>query len=343
MTHRVAVVGATGAVGTVMLAKLRERGFPAREIVPFASERSAGRTLADGSVVQPLREDTIQGFDLAVFSAGGTTSGEWAPRFVEAGCVVVDNSSRWRTAEDVPLVVAEVNPHALDAHRGLVANPNCSTMQLMVVLKPILDAAGIERLVVSTYQSVSGTGVKAVEELRAQTRAELEGAPAPAPAVYPHPIAFNVLGGAGNFRDGDDYTDEERKMMFETRKILEAPDIGISVTCARVPVVASHSESVNVQTRDPLSAADARELLRAAPGLEVVDDPASHGYPTARAAAGRDEVLVGRIREDPSHPRALNLWVVSDNLFKGAATNAVQLAEALHERGLVRVPAGAAA
>ena len=341
--YRVAVVGATGAVGTVMLGKLRERGFPAREIVPFASERSAGRTLADGSVVQPLRDDTIQGFDLAVFSAGATTSGTWAPRFVEAGCVVVDNSSRWRTTDDVPLVVAEVNPHALDRHRGLVANPNCSTMQLMVVLKPILDVAGIERLIVSTYQSVSGTGVKAVEELRAQTLAELAGEPAPAPAVYPHPVAFNVLGGAGNFKDGDDYTDEERKMMFETRKILEAPDIGISVTCARVPVISSHSESVNVQTREPLSAEAARELLRGAPGVEVVDDPPTHGYPTARAAAGRDEVFVGRIRQDPSHPRALNLWVVSDNLLKGAATNAVQLAEALHERGLVRVPAGAAA
>jgi aspartate-semialdehyde dehydrogenase len=341
--YRVAVVGATGAVGTVMLGKLRERGFPAREIVPFASERSAGRALPDGSVVQPLRDDTIQGFDLAVFSAGGATSGEWAPRFVDAGCVVVDNSSRWRTADDVPLVVAEVNPHALEHHRGLVANPNCSTMQLMVALKPILDAAGIERLIVSTYQSVSGTGVKAVEELRAQTAAELAGEPAPPPAVYPHPIAFNVLGGAGNFKDGDDYTDEERKMMFETRKILEAPDIGISVTCARVPVVSSHSESVNLQTRDPLSAEDARALLRAAPGLVVVDDPPTHGYPTARSAAGRDEVLVGRIRRDPSHPRALNLWVVSDNLLKGAATNAVQLAEALHERGLVRVPAGATA
>jgi aspartate-semialdehyde dehydrogenase len=341
--YRLAVVGATGAVGTVMLAKLRERGFPAREIVPFASERSAGRELADGSVVQPLREDTIQGFDLAIFSAGGSTSGEWAPRFVDAGCVVVDNSSRWRTADDVPLVVAEVNPHALESHRGLIANPNCSTMQLMVVLKPILDAAGLERLIVSTYQSVSGTGVKAVEELRAQTAAELAEEPAPPPAVYPHPIAFNVLGGAGNFKDGDDYTDEERKMMFETRKILEAPDIGISVTCARVPVIASHSESVNVQTRDELSAADARALLRAAPGIAVVDDPPTHGYPTARGAAGRDEVFVGRIRRDPSHPRALNLWVVSDNLFKGAATNAIQLAEALHERGLVRVPAGAAA
>jgi aspartate-semialdehyde dehydrogenase len=250
----------------------------------------------------------------------------------------VDNSSRWRRDEEVPLVVSEVNPEALDEHRGIIANPNCSTMQLMVVLKPILDAVGIERIIVSTYQSVSGTGVKAVEELREQTRAELEGRPLPAPAVYPHPIAFNVLGGAGSFAEGDDHTDEERKMMFETRKILGAPDMGIAVTCARVPVTYAHSEAVNVQTREPLSAAACRELLEGAPGLTVVDDPAQHGYPTARAAAGRDDVLVGRIRRDESHPRALNLWVVGDNLLKGAATNAVQLAERLHERGLVRVP-----
>jgi aspartate-semialdehyde dehydrogenase len=339
MSHRVAVVGATGAVGTVMLHKLRERGFPAREIVPFASARSAGRELEGFGTVQPLTDETIQGFDIAIFSAGATTSGEWARRFVDAGCVVVDNSSRWRRDDAVPLVVSEVNPHALERHNGLIANPNCSTMQLMVVLKPILDAVGIERLIVSTYQSVSGTGVKAVEELRAQTAAVLRGEEPPAPAVYPHPIAFNVLGGAGNFKDGDDYTDEERKMMFETRKILEAPDIGLSVTCARVPVISSHSESVNLQTRDAIEPDAVRELLRGAPGVEVVDDPPNNGYPTALAGAGRDEVLVGRIRRDPSHPRALNLWVVSDNLLKGAATNAVQIAEVLHERGLVRVPA----
>jgi aspartate-semialdehyde dehydrogenase len=343
MSYRVAVVGATGAVGTVMLAKLRERGFPAREVVPFASARSAGRELEGVGVVQPLTDETIQGFDIAIFSAGATTSGEWARRFVDAGCVVVDNSSRWRRDDDVPLVVSEVNPHALDGHRGLIANPNCSTMQLMVAIKPILDAAGIERLIVSTYQSVSGTGVKAVEELEAQTHAVLHGVEPPAPSVYPHQIAFNVLGGAGNFKDGDDYTDEERKMMFETRKILETPDMGISVTCARVPVVSSHSESVNLQTRDPIEPDELRELLRRSPGLDVVDDPANNGYPTALAGAGRDEVLVGRIRRDPSHPRALNLWVVSDNLLKGAATNAVQIAEALHERGLVRVPAQQAA
>ncbi len=343
MSYRVAVVGATGAVGTVMLAKLRERGFPAREIVPFASARSAGRELEGFGTVQPLADETIQGFDLAIFSAGATTSGEWAKRFVEAGSVVVDNSSRWRRDDDVPLVVSEVNPHALERHRGLIANPNCSTMQLMVVLKPLLDEAGIERLIVSTYQSVSGTGVKAVEELEAQTHAVLHRTEPPPPSVYPHPIAFNVLGGAGNFKDGDDYTDEERKMMFETRKILEVQEIGISVTCARVPVISAHSESVNVQTVEPIEPDAVRALLRRSPGLEVVDDPASNGYPTALAGAGRDEVLVGRIRRDPSHPRALNLWVVGDNLLKGAATNAIQIAEALHERGLVRVPAKQAA
>jgi aspartate-semialdehyde dehydrogenase len=342
MSYRVAVVGATGAVGQVMLRKLAEREFPAREIVPFASARSAGREIEGVGVVRALEDDTIQGFDLAIFSAGGSTSGEWAPPFARAGAVVVDNSSRWRRDPEVPLVVAEVNPEALDGHKGIVANPNCSTMQLMVALKPIQDAAGIERLIVSTYQSTSGTGVKAVEELERQTRALLEGDPPGEPAVYPHPIAFNVLGGAGNFADGDDYTDEERKMMFETRKILGDESIALSVTCARVPVPYSHSESVNVQTREPLTPDDCRALLRAAPGIAVVDDPARHAYPTARDAAGHDEVFVGRIRRDPSHERALNLWVVSDNLHKGAATNAVQIAEALHQRGLIRSRAGAA-
>jgi aspartate-semialdehyde dehydrogenase len=341
VSYRVAVVGATGAVGTVMLRKLVERGFPASEIVPFASERSAGRELEGFGTIQALADDTIRGFDIAIFSAGATTSRAWAPRFVEAGAVVVDNSSAFRQREDVPLVVAEVNPEALDAHQGLIANPNCSTMELMLPAKAIYDAAGIERLIVSTYQCVSGTGVKAVEELEAQTHALLHGMEPPAPEVYPHPIAFNVLGGAGNFAEGDDYTDEERKMMFETRKILGDPDLPVSVTCARVPVTYSHSLSVNVQTREALEPEELRELLRGFPGCEVVDDPSRHAYPTAAAAAGRDEVFVGRIRRDPSHPRALNLWVVSDNLYKGAATNAVQLAEVLHQRGLVRATASA--
>ena len=335
MSYRVAVVGATGAVGTVMLAKLRERGFPASEIVPFASERSAGKEL-DGAIVQPLNDETIQGFDLALFSAGGSTSGEWAPRFVEAGAVVVDNSSKWRRDPGVPLVVSEVNPQALDGHKGLIANPNCSTMQLMVALKPIHERAGIERLIVSTYQSVSGTGVKAVAELEEQTHAVLHGMEPGEPQVYPHPIAFNVLGGAGNFADGDDHTDEERKMMFETRKILGDESIAINVTCARVPVRNCHSESVTLQTREPLSVEEARALLEGMDGLTVVDDPSRHAYPTALSSAGRDDVFVGRLRRDPSHERGLCLWVVSDNLLKGAATNAVQIAEVLHERGLIR-------
>jgi aspartate-semialdehyde dehydrogenase len=232
--------------------------------------------------------------------------------------------------------VAEVNPEALDDHRGIVANPNCSTMQMVVALKPILDAAGIERVVVATYQSVSGTGQRAVEELHDQVAAVLEADELPPPSVYPHQIAFNVLPQVESFQEGDDYTTEERKMMRETRKILGAEAIGISATCARVPVYTGHSEAVNVQTRDDLSPEDCRELLSAAPGVTVADDPSHAIYPLAIDAAGRDDVLVGRIRRDPSHKRCLNLWVVGDNLRKGAATNAVQVAELLRVRGLLR-------
>lgn len=328
--YRVAVVGATGVVGTAMLELLRQRDFPASEVVPFATERSAGRELGGDLVVRALNADAdLSGFDLALFSAGGGTSREWAPRFVEAGAVVVDNSSAWRRDPEIPLVVSEVNPHALERHRGLIANPNCSTMQLVVALAPIHHRAGIERLVVSTYQSVSGTGKKAIDELDAQSRASLEGGEMPAPEVYPEPIAFNVIGAAGNFADGDDHTDEERKMMFETRKILEDESIGVAVTCVRVPVRVSHSEAVNVQTREPISPEEVRELLAGSPGVLVED------VPTPLRAAGRDEVFVGRIRRDQSHPRALSLWIVSDNLRKGAATNAVQIAELLVERGLL--------
>jgi aspartate-semialdehyde dehydrogenase len=339
--YRVAVVGATGQVGTLMLKLLREREFPAREIVPFASERSAGRELDGGLVVQPLTEETIQGFDIAIFSAGGATSGEWAPRFAAAGAVVIDNSSRWRMHDDVPLVVSEVNPEALGAHRGIVANPNCSTMQMVVALKPLHDEAGIERLVISTYQSVSGTGRRAVDELMNQSHALLHDMEPPVAEVYAHRIAFNVLPHAGSFAAGEDHTDEERKLMNETRKILGDPSIRVSATCVRVPVAVGHSEAVNVQTRAPLSPERARELLSAAPGVTVLDDPASAIYPLAIDAEGHDDVFVGRIRRDPGHESALDLWIVSDNLRKGAATNAIQLAELLHERGLVRVPAAA--
>jgi aspartate-semialdehyde dehydrogenase len=334
---RVAVVGATGAVGSTMLGVMRERRFPAAEVVPFASERSAGRVIDYGASnleVQPLSADSIQGFDVALFSAGGGVSREWAPRFGEAACVVIDNSSAWRMEEHVPLVVAEVNPEALDGHRGIVANPNCSTMQMVVALKPIYDAVGIERIVISTYQSTSGTGQRAVEELHVQARAVLE-AEAIEASVYPHQIAFNVLPQVETFKDGDDYTTEERKMMAETRKILGDDAVRISATCVRVPVYNAHSESVNVETRDDLSPERCREILSAFPGIVVVDDPGAGRYPMPIDAAGRDEVFVGRIRRDPSHERCLNLWIVSDNLRKGAATNAVQLAELLLERGLV--------
>jgi len=340
--YRVAVVGATGQVGGVMLALLRERGFPAREIVPFASERSAGTQIDGVGVVRPLSDETIEGFDVAIFSAGGTTSGEWAPRFAAAGATVVDNSSRWRMDEDVPLVVAEVNPDALaGARKGIVANPNCSTMQMVVALKPLYDAAGIERLVVSTYQAVSGSGRKGVDELLGQSHALLHGQDADV-SVYAHRIAFNALPHAGTFAPGDDHTDEERKLANETRKILGDDSIRVSATCVRVPVVNGHSEAVNVETRAPLSPEQARELLAAAPGVTVLDDPGAGIYPMAIEADGRDDVFVGRIRRDPGNERALDLWIVSDNLRKGAATNAIQLAELLHERGLLRSAARAA-
>jgi aspartate-semialdehyde dehydrogenase len=340
--YRVAVVGATGQVGTLMLALLRERAFPAREIVPFASERSVGRELEGADApVQPLSEESIQGFDIALFSAGGSTSGEWAPRFVQAGAVVIDNSSRWRMQPDVPLVVSEVNPDALASHRGLIANPNCSTMQMVVALKPLYDEAGIERLVISTYQAVSGTGKQAVDELLDQSHALLHERDIQAPSSYAHQIAFNALPHAGSFAPGDDHTDEERKLINETRKILGDPRISISATCVRVPVVNGHSEAVNVQTRAELTPERARELLESAPGVRVLDDPAAALYPLAIEATGSDEVFVGRIRRDPGHERALDLWVVADNLRKGAATNAVQLAELLHERGLVQAHAAA--
>ncbi len=332
--YRVAVVGATGQVGTLMLALLREREFPAREIVPFASARSVGREL-EGLVVQGLSDESIQGFDLALFSAGGSTSGEWAPRFADAGAVVIDNSSHWRMHEDVPLVVSEVNPEALAEHHGIVANPNCSTMQMVVALAPLHREAGIERLVISTYQAVSGTGKRAVDELLDQSHALLHERTISPPDAYAHQIAFNALPHAGSFADGDDHTDEERKLINETRKILGDQTIRVSATCVRVPVINGHSEAVNVQTSRDLSPERARELLAAAPGISVLDDPSTALYPLAIDASGQDDVFVGRIRRDPGHERALDLWIVADNLRKGAALNAVQLAELLHERGLV--------
>ncbi|HEX2393264.1 MAG TPA: aspartate-semialdehyde dehydrogenase [Solirubrobacterales bacterium] len=339
--YRVGVLGATGLVGTTILELLAAREFPVAEIVPFASERSVGKQIewnGESLTCQGLSEDSIKGFDLVLSSAGGAVSAEWAPRFAAAGAVVVDNTSHFRMRDEVPLVVAEVNPDAAAGHRGIIANPNCSTMQMVMALKPLHDAAGIERLVISTYQAVSGTGKAAIDELRAQARAILEGQE-PQPRIYPHPIAFNVLAQAGSFAAGDDHTDEERKLINETRKILGDPGIRVSATCVRVPVVTGHSEAVNVETRQPLGPEQARELLAAAPGVTVLDDPAAAVYPMAIEAAGRDDVFVGRIRRDPGNARALDLWIVADNLRKGAATNAVQVAELLVERNLVGVPA----
>jgi aspartate-semialdehyde dehydrogenase len=337
---RIAVVGATGAVGSTMLRILRERGFPADEIVAFASARSAGRELDGSLVVRSLNDEAeLDGFDVALFSAGSDVSREWAPRFVEHGAVVVDNSSCWRMEPDVPLVVAEVNPEAVGQHRGIIANPNCSAMQALVVLKPIHETAGLERIVFSSYQSASGTGARAVEELKAQAHAMLHEMEPPAPAIYPHRLAFNVLPQVETFKDGDDYTTEERKVIAESRKILGLPELRITATCARVPVMNCHSEALNVETREDLSPDECREVLAAAPGVVVVDEPAAGRYPLPSQVAGRDEVFVGRIRRDESNPRTLNLWVVGDNLRKGAATNAIQIAELLVERGLVGAPA----
>jgi aspartate-semialdehyde dehydrogenase len=335
--YRVGVLGATGLVGSTILNLLAERDFPASEVVPLASERSAGREIEwNGSAlrVRAVSEDSIQGLDLVLSSAGGSVSAEWTPKIVAAGGTVVDNTSHWRMHDDVPLVVAEVNPEALDGHSGIVANPNCSTMQMVVALKPLYDEAGIERLVISTYQAVSGTGKAAIDGLLAESRAVLDGE-RPAPSVYAHQIAFNALPQAGSFPEGDDHTDEERKLINETRKILGDQGIKVSATCVRVPVVTGHSEAVNVETREELSPERARELLAAAPGVTVVDDPAAGRYPLATDAAGKDDVFVGRIRRDPGNERALDLFVVSDNLRKGAATNAVQVAEQLITRDLV--------
>ena len=304
-----------------------------------ASERSAGKEIewnGESLTCRAVGEDTIQGLDLVLSSAGGSVSAEWTPKLVAAGATVVDNTSHWRMHDDVPLVVAEVNPEALEGHNGIIANPNCSTMQMVVALKPLYDAAGIERLVISTYQAVSGTGKAAIDELMEQSHAILHGQEPTRPAIYPHQIAFNVLAQAGSFPAGDDHTDEERKLINETRKILGDEEIKVSATCVRVPVATGHSEAVNVETREPLSPERARELLAAAPGVTVLDDPAAGLYPMAIEAAGKDDVFVGRIRRDPGNESAIDLFVVADNLRKGAATNAVQVAELLVERGLLR-------
>ena len=335
---RVAVVGATGAVGPEVLAILAERRFPVAEVVPFASARSAGSRVGfagEQLEVRELTDDSLAGFDLALFSAGAGTSRRYAPEAVKRGCMVIDKSSAFRMDTQVPLIVPEVNPEAADGHRGIISNPNCSTIQLVVALKPLHDQARIRNVTVATYQAVSGTGKRAMDELREQAQAALGGGDVQA-TVYPHPIAFNVLPHCDAF-DGPD-TFEETKLIKETHKILGDDSIGISATCVRVPVWRSHSEAVWIETERPLTADEARQLLEVAPGVRVVDDPSAARYPMPSEAAGGDDVLVGRVREDGSRRNGLALWVVADNLRKGAALNGVQIAELLVQRNLIRVP-----
>ena len=330
---RVAIAGATGAVGREMLRILEERKFPAEEVVLLASERSVGRKIPfrDSELtVSRLTEDAFVGVDLALFSCGASRSLEFAPAAVKAGAVVVDNSSAFRLDEGVPLVVPEVNVDELDSHGGVIANPNCSTIQLVVALKPLHDAARIKRIVVSTYQAVSGAGQAAIDEMQAQIKGDTA-----APKKMPHEIAFNCLPHIDVFLEGG-HTKEEKKMVDETRKIMSAPHLAVSATCVRVPVFNAHSESVNVEFEESVSPEEARALLARAPGVEVVDDVESFSYPMPKDADGEDPVYVGRIRRDDSQENTLNLWVVADNLRKGAALNAVQIAEALIEKGMLR-------
>jgi len=337
--YTVAIVGATGVVGGTVRAILEQRDFPVGELRLLASSRSRGAQLAWRGASQPVAElsaDAFTGVDLAFFAAGGDVSRQYVPVAVAAGAVAIDKSSAFRSAPDVPLVVPEVNADHLAAHRGVVATPNCSTIQMVVALKPIYDAAGIERVVVSTYQSVSGSGKRGVDDLDSQARAWAAGAD-PELAFYPRRIAFNLLPHIDSFL-ADGSTKEERKMVDETVKIFADDGIKVSATCVRVPVFGAHSEAVNVQTSRPLGAAAARELLAAAPGVEVVDDPQHGRYPTPLDAEGRDPVYVGRIRDDDTAENAISFWCVADNLRKGAALNAVQIAETLVERDLLRVP-----
>lgn len=333
----VAVVGATGNVGTTMLEVLEERGIPIASLRAMASSRSAGTEVTCGEhtvTVEDLATADPAGIDVALFSAGGDRSLEHAPRFAEAGAIVIDNSSAFRMDAGVPLVVPEVNPEALESlPRGIVANPNCSTIQLVVALKPIHEMFGLDRVSVTTMQSTSGTGRDAMQELEHQARIVM-GVGADDPTVYPHPIAFNVLPHCDSFGD-DGSTKEELKLVNESRKILGLPDLRVFATCTRVPVFIGHSESVHLELRDTADPIKVQALLASSPGVELVDDPAENEYPMPRDAAGRDEVFVGRVRRDPSVPdgKGIALFVVADNLRKGAATNAVQILEALAERG----------
>jgi len=330
--YNVAVAGATGAVGNQMISCLEERKFPIKSIKLLASSRSVGREIdyrGDSIDVEELKESSFKGMDIALFSAGGGASEKFAPFAAKDGCVVIDNSSTWRMDPDVPLVVPEVNPHAVSQYtkKGIIANPNCSTIQMVVPLYPLHKKYGIKRIVVSTYQAVSGTGKEAIDELDSQTRAILNFKNCEN-KIYPHIIAFNCLPHIDLFLENG-YTKEEMKMVYETRKILEDDTIGVTATTVRVPVFYGHSESINLETKENISAKEVKSLLKKTPGVKVVDDPKNNVYPLAIDAAGQDLTLVGRIRDDESVANGINMWVVADNIRKGAATNAVQIAEIL--------------
>lgn len=332
-TYDVAVVGATGAVGETMLSILAERNFPVGQVFPLASSRSAGKRVAFGDkqlVVQDLETFDFSQVQIGLFSPGASVSRIYAPKAAAAGCVVIDNTSQFRYDDDKPLIVPEVNAHAIAQYKNtnIIANPNCSTIQMLVALKPLHDVFGITRINVCTYQAVSGTGKEAIEELGGQTAKLLNGLPVEA-SVYPKQIAFNVLPHIDEFQENG-YTKEEMKMVWETHKIMEDPSIAVNPTCVRVPVFFGHSEALHIETRKPITANQARELLRVSPGVVVLDERKDGGYPTAvTESAGTDAVYVGRIREDISIENGLNLWVVSDNVRKGAALNSVQIAECL--------------
>jgi len=334
--YNVVILGATGAVGIEFRKILQERNFP-MDKVRFLGSSTVGKNIefAGRTVqVEAVGDDSFKGYDLALFSAGGGISLKVAKNAAASGCVVVDNSSAWRMDPEVPLVVPEVNPDDVDRHKGIIANPNCSTIQMVVALKPIHDAVKIKRVVVSTYQAVSGTGLKALEELDTQIKEIIAGKPVSGPKVYAHQIAYNVLPHIDVFLDNG-YTKEEMKMVNETVKIMGDPSIKVTATTVRVPVLYGHSEAVNIETEKKISPREVMELLKNAPGINVVDDPSLNKYPLALDAAGKDDVFVGRIREDESIANGINMWVVSDNIRKGAALNAVQIAELLVKKNLL--------
>lgn len=348
MAYTVAVVGATGAVGTQMIKQLEESTLPIKKLRLLSSSRSAGKTLqfkGQDIVVEQTTEESFAGVDIALFSAGGSTSAKYAPYAVKAGAVVVDNTSYFRQNPDVPLVVPEVNAHALDAHNGIIACPNCSTIQMMVALEPVRQKWGLERIIVSTYQAVSGAGARAIEETKRELKEvvvdgvdpkDLKADILPAGGDKKHyPIAFNALAQIDVFTDND-YTYEEMKMTNETKKIMEDDDIKVSATCVRIPVLSAHSESVYIETKEVAPIDEVKKAIASFPGAVLEDDPSQQIYPQAVNAVGKRETFVGRIRKDLDAPKGIHMWVVSDNLLKGAAWNSVQIAETLHERNLVR-------